>query len=117
MIKKIENFSTEELKAKEQEQLRDITQLGLKLFIRHDVRKTPIGVNMTEIFKYAIGNKVKVITWASLINKKVWDESTNRRELESNAVGVALCSSKDQYSKRRGRVIATARALDRHYKR
>src|SRR3990167_7386516 len=86
------------LMAIEAKQLKRIEELGLIRIVEH-------------VLKGYDGRKT---TGVALFDKKLWDETPydeRKGELKYASGSHACCSFKDQYNKRLGRVIATARAL------
>lgn len=81
----------------EAKQLKRIEELGLIRIVEHREK----------------GHDGRKTTGVALYDKKLWKETAyeNRCTLKYTAGAHASCSFKDQFNKRLGRVIATARAL------
>lgn len=108
MNNKKAKISIEEM---EQIQLTKIEALGLYQHINYDMRDPAIGVDMTEVYPYAKAKSIQAITHVGLVEKELWDATKLKENIIYSATGISLCSANDTFSKKTGRMLATARAL------
>jgi len=127
------NFTPEEEKNLESHLLRQIEAMGLHRDIKH-LRWEPSGTKQYcstrpwESYDYQVANRefgkvgrnIQACTDAYLYNHKQYEELKELRRSklfninpkEEVAIGHSYCSSKDNFKRRQGRIIATIRALD-----
>ena len=94
------------LREAEAKQLAELEKLGLHRLITHTRYNEP-----TDVDNY---KKIIAVTRVELVDAKQWKEKAGDEAVTNIGNGWSYCSHRDQFSKRRGRVIATARAIKNH---